>query len=94
MIKANARDDKGPLAILGLSGENMARLMAGEPILLDLADIGFPSQRIMIIGGRTEMTIMDQLAKQYGKIPFTCPKCQRANHPGWCNDHTDPGAQT
>lgn len=48
----------------------------------------------MIIGGRTEMTIMDQLAKQYGKIPFTCPKCQRANHPGWCNDHTDPGAQT
>lgn len=67
MIKAVARDAAGqPLVILGLSGENMTRLMADEPILINLADLGLPPLRIAIVGGRTETDIANQLSQQYG----------------------------
>lgn len=67
MIKAVVRDTTGqPLVILGLSGENMTRLMADEPILINLADLGLPPLRIALIGGRTETDIADQLTRQYG----------------------------
>lgn len=103
MIKANARDDKGPLAIFGLSGEDMTRLMAGEPIVFDLAELGFSPLLITILGGRTEHDIAADLDKLYGPIPFTCPRCrQTSSHPsdkrygycGACHDYTSPGAQT
>jgi hypothetical protein len=68
MIKATVYDDHNPdpLVILGLSGENMTRLMADEPILLNLADVGLPAQRIAIIGGRTEADIAKQLTEHFG----------------------------
>lgn len=67
MIKAVVRDPFGkPTVILGLSGENMTRLMADEPILINLADLGLPAQQIAIIGGRTEADIAAQLTAQYG----------------------------
>jgi hypothetical protein len=66
VIKAVARDATGPIVILGLSGENMTRLMADEPIVLNLADLGLPAQRIVIIGGRTEADIAVQLTGRYG----------------------------
>lgn len=63
MIKASGRTGDGrPFVILGLSGENMTRLMADEPIVLDLAELGLPSTVITIIGGRTEDVILAQLA--------------------------------
>lgn len=54
MIKAVIQTVSGPAVILGLSGENITRLMADEPILLDLAEVGLPPQQIVIIAGRTE----------------------------------------
>jgi len=52
--------------VLGLSGENMTRLMAGEPILVDLPDAAggcpMPAVRIVILGGRTEAAIAADLA--------------------------------
>lgn len=72
MIKAVARDAFGqPLVILGLSGENMTRLMADEPILINLADLdpGLPRLRVAIVGGRTEDAIAAQLAEHYGPLP-------------------------
>lgn len=63
MIKAAGRTGDGkPLVILGLSGENMTRLMAGEPIRLDLADLGLRSTVVVIVGGRTENDIAADLA--------------------------------
>ncbi len=63
MIKALTYDATGqPVLVLGLSGENMTRLMADEPILIDVAGIGLPPLRIAIIGGRTETGIANQLA--------------------------------
>lgn len=57
MIKALLSTDHDQIVLLGLSCENMARLMADEPIVLDLADLGLPTQRIVIVGGKDEDTI-------------------------------------
>lgn len=62
MIKAVGRTGAGvPLLILGLSGENMTRLMADEPIKIDLAELGLRPMQVVIVGGRTEDAITDQL---------------------------------
>lgn len=52
-----SHDGTTTIAVIGLSGENMARLMADEPILLNLAEFGLPAQDILIIGGKDEDTI-------------------------------------
>lgn len=59
MIKALIRNPASGarIAVIGLSGENLTRLMAGEPILVDLADFGLPSQGVALVGGRTEADI-------------------------------------
>lgn len=62
MIKAAGTTGDGrPLLVIGLSGENMTRLMANEPILFDAADLGLPEMRVLIVGGRTENDIRDTL---------------------------------
>lgn len=99
MIKAVIRDSAGPVVLLGLSGENVTRLMADEPILVNLTELGLPPLRIALLGGRTEADIMRQLEHQYGPLPFTCPRCRRASrHPddkryGYCGHcHAYTGA--
>lgn len=68
MIKAVGRKGDGtPLVILGLSGENMTRLMADEPIAVDLASMGLPRTQIVIVGGRTEDAIAEKL-KEIGLL--------------------------
>ena len=61
MIKAAAWNDNGPILILGLSGENMTRLMAGEPIALETQQLhpALPPLKICILGGRTEEDITE-----------------------------------
>jgi hypothetical protein len=67
MIKAPGRTPDGrPLLLLGLSAENMTRLMADEPIVIDTDQLGnafagMPSMAIVIVGGRTEDAIVEQL---------------------------------
>lgn len=61
MIKARLETRDGSIVLIGLSGENMARLMADEPIDFNLSDIGLPSQRVWIIGGSTEDVIAERL---------------------------------
>jgi hypothetical protein len=67
MIKARGLQHGQPLVILGLSGENMTRLMAKEPILFDLAELGLPATSVVIVGGRTEADITADL-RQHGLI--------------------------
>lgn len=63
VIKASGQTADGkPLLILGLSGENMTRLMADEPIRLNLADLDLPEIVVVIVGGRTEDAIAERLA--------------------------------
>lgn len=62
MIKALGRAGDGtPLLILGLSGENMTRLMADEPIRVSLADFDLPACYVVLVGGRTEDAIAESL---------------------------------
>ena len=62
MIKGVGRTGLGvPLLVLGLSGENVTRLAAGEPIRItagQMAELGLPPVEIAIHYGRTEAAIM------------------------------------
>jgi hypothetical protein len=61
VIKAAGRDGLGrPLLIIGLSGENMTRLMADKPIKFDMAEVGLPPLTVVIVGGKTEDAITEQ----------------------------------
>jgi hypothetical protein len=65
MIKAASRTALGePLLFLGLSGENVTRLAAGEPVLItssQLAELGLPPMVIAIHYGRTEDDIVAEI---------------------------------
>lgn len=61
MIKATGTFKGKPTLLIGLSGENMTRLMADEPIRFDMAEFGLPSITMLIVGGRTEDDITEQL---------------------------------
>ena len=63
MIKAAGMAGGLPLVIIGLSGENMTRLMADEPIQFDLAELGLPPTIVLIVGGRTEDDIAADLRR-------------------------------
>lgn len=64
MSKACGEVGGRPMMLFGLSGENVTRLMAGEPILFDATPFGFDGN-VVIVGGRTEQDITDELRK-YG----------------------------
>jgi hypothetical protein len=66
MIKAAGRTGLGvPLLVLGLDGENVTRLAAGEPIRVataHLAQLGLPATMdIVILYGRTEADILETI---------------------------------
>lgn len=66
MIKASGRTGDGtPLLIVGLSGENMTRLMAGEPIAFHAGEMGLPGMQVVLIGGRTETDIEFQIRQSF-----------------------------
>lgn len=65
MIKAAGKTGLGqPLLFLGISGENVSRLVAGEPIHIkaaDLAKLGLPPVEMVIHYGKTEQAILDEI---------------------------------
>lgn len=63
MIKAVATLGGQPALIVGLSGENVTRLMAGEPIPVLTAPLGLPPMQVVIMGGRTEGAIAKELTQ-------------------------------
>lgn len=66
VIKASGIDGDRPLMLLGLSGENVARLVAGEPIRFDATEIGLPPCTVVIMYGRTEADIAAALGRKVG----------------------------
>jgi hypothetical protein len=65
MIKAVGKTGLGlPLLLLGLSGENVTRLAAGEPIHIgpaQMTQLGLPAMEIIIHYGRTEQDIVAEI---------------------------------
>lgn len=68
------------VVILGLDGENWSRLTAGKPIVFDLADLGLPTQSVVILGGQTLHDVGHQIEQLSKLLPFTCPKCRSTSH--------------
>lgn len=67
MIKAAGKTGIGQdFLFLGLSGENVTRLVAGEPIRIrsaEMSALGLPPMLIVLHYGRTENAIRDELYK-------------------------------
>jgi hypothetical protein len=70
MIKATVHTPDGPILMLGLSRENMTRLLDDKPIFIgrsELTAMGVSTDTaIAIIGGETEAA----MAKQLGALPL------------------------
>jgi hypothetical protein len=61
MICASAVSGDGrPLVLLGLTPENLRRLRGGEPILVDLRELGVDA-RVSITFGQTERALVASL---------------------------------
>lgn len=58
MIKAKLNN--GDL-IFGLSAENLRRLTNGEPIVINLKDVGLEERKILITYGETEDKIYEDM---------------------------------
>lgn len=68
MLKAiGKRPDGGNLLLLGLSRENMRKLLRKQPLFFDCADLGLTGLSVTILGGETEADITRDL-RQFGKI--------------------------
>lgn len=65
MIKARAETDSGPVIILGLSAENVKRLMDGHPIKVEVGDIDrrLDGVKISIVYGKTEIDIVKDMER-------------------------------
>jgi hypothetical protein len=72
MIKAAGKTGLGmPVLFLGLSGENVTRLTAGEPIRIPaqhMAGLGLPQMEIVIHYGRTEEAVLGDLEAHGVKV--------------------------
>lgn len=72
MIKAAMKTASGtPVLFLGLSGENVTRLAAGEPIRVSAAAmsaLGLPQVEVILHYGRTEGDILAELGAHGVKV--------------------------
>lgn len=65
MIKAKLRGYNGDreALVLGLSGENVTRLAAGEPISAALEEVGFPGVDLVVVYGKTEEDVLRDIRR-------------------------------
>lgn len=75
MLNAVGRTADGrPLIMVGMTGETITRLMAAEPVPLDIHEkrFGVPPLQILLVAARDEITILHQL-RSSGMVPPCCP---------------------
>lgn len=65
MIKGRITINDSPAMVLGLTGENVARLAAGEPIAFEGQELGFPDIRVVVIYGQDNDAIITELSKYF-----------------------------
>lgn len=61
MLKARV----GDMMLFGLSADNVARLMDGKPILIDLTQLGYEKGNVVIFYGRTETDMEFEVRKHF-----------------------------
>lgn len=64
--------------MIGMTGETITRLMAAEPVLLNMHNprFGVPDMQVMLVAARDELTIMHQL-RSSGLMPPCCRRHAR-----------------
>lgn len=60
MIKATLHTDKGTIALIGLTKENVNFIQSGKPMPLDLREMGL-NDRVLVVYGETDTSILQQL---------------------------------
>lgn len=77
MIKAVGKVAGRPLLVLGLTADNVRRLTTGgdeglgEPIYLNLAELGLPPLRVAIIAGEDDQALTATLRRFGLPVPGT-----------------------
>jgi hypothetical protein len=72
MIKATGTRGNGkPFVLVGITGENVTRIVAGEPLKINLGDVGLDDIEIAVVYGKTEAELVAQIE------PFTGPETKR-----------------
>jgi hypothetical protein len=61
MIRAKGRSKDRNVMIVGLSDENLKRLQEGQPILTEMDHVGFPQLDLVIMHGKTEDDLREDL---------------------------------
>jgi hypothetical protein len=70
MIKFVTQSKDGAKVIgLGLEAENINRLIDGQPIAFDMAELGLPGQKILIMYGESQDDIKQQLRDSGLELP-------------------------
>ena len=64
MVKFLATRDNRMFLALGLTRENLTRMMADEPIKIDTKELGLPPGTLLIFFGETEAAIFNTLKDQ------------------------------
>lgn len=70
ILKDTGGDNAKDVIFFGLTRNNVNRLMQGEPILVDLAEIGLPSRKVVIHFGETEEAIVDEMRRSIPTFAF------------------------
>ena len=68
MIKFRARGRKGDLYGFGLSAKNIELLKQGQPIAINMMEVGVPGMTIVLLYGETEEDIANEL-REHGALP-------------------------
>ncbi len=69
MIKARSNHPtRGPLLLFGLSAENIKRLQSGQPIKINLTEMGMQGE-VLIMYGQTEAAIVEELRQAGIELP-------------------------
>lgn len=61
MIKAKLTDGA---VLVGLSRVDCEKLLTGKSITLELAEMGLPAQRIIVLAGETDSSVVNAVTKQ------------------------------
>ena len=62
MIKASSKTSDGKtLLVLGITPENVRRMKAGHPILVDGSEVGIDNLLVTIMFGQTERSIVAEI---------------------------------
>lgn len=62
-------DNDNTMVCVGLSKEDVEALKGGDPIRVDLEEMGISGLDLMVISGDTNHSIAEDMFKKHGKVP-------------------------